>query len=363
MEQKIIEIANSLGIDEIGFTSVLNYSYLSDLLRDRLNKGYSCEFEEQNINKRIDVRNIMPNCKSIIAIAVPYAEGYKKPVVKDKGLLSVVSYGEDYHKKLSSILKSIAEEIKKDISFEYKVCVDTSPLIDREICKNAGIGNYGKNMLLINDKLGSFINIGYLLTDLEILSDGVAENIDICGECDICIESCPNKALQKSGGINSKKCVSYLTQTKDYIPLEYRKNMRNQIYGCDMCQLVCPKNRTNSEKSADNDYRSLVIDLEELMKMSNKKFLSKYKNMSGSWRGKNIWKRNALIAIGNLKLKSMFGLVRDELNNESDMIKIYAAWALTELDRSKSMDILHNFIKYENDKVREEFIKLAGGGL
>lgn len=363
MKQKITEIANAAGIEIIGFTNVLDYTYLYGFMDDRAEMGHNSEFEEPDINKRLDARNVFQKCKSIIAIGVPYAEGFKKPVANDKGLLSVSSYGEDYHKKLNTLLKRFAEEIKKDIYFEYEICVDTSPLIDREICKNAGLASYGKNTLLINEKFGSFINLGYLLTDLEIECDNRINNINICGDCDVCIKSCPNGAILKEGGLNAKKCVSYLTQTKNYIPLEYRKNMRNQIYGCDVCQVVCPKNKINLQKETNCDYSSLLIDVKELMEMSNREFASKYGHLAGSWRGKTVWKRNALITIGNLGLESMFKMAENELNSPSDMMKIYAAWCLMKLNKEKASEILYNSMKYENDTIKSEYMKLAEAGL
>ena len=359
MKQLIIEIANSIGIEIIGFTNVLDYSYLSNILVDRADNGYSCEFEEQNIAKRIDVRNTFPGCKSIIAIGVPYAEGYKKPITDDMGLLSVVSFGKNYHEKIKGILKELAEKIRKHIDFKYKICVDTSPLIDREICKNAGIGNYGKNTLLINEKFGSFINLGYLLTDLDIECGSRKNNINICGECKIGIKNGPNNAILKNWGISARKCVSYLTQTKNYIPFEHRKSMGNQIYGCDVCQLVCPKNKINSEKKQAADYSSLLINLKELMQISNKEFVSKYGRLSGGWRGRNIWKRNAIIAAGNLELVSMFEIIKNELNNPSEIIKTYAAWCLTKLNRQKAVNILNAAMKYENERIKKEYMKLA----
>ena len=357
MKQQILKIASSLGIEIIGFTSVLDYSYLKDLLTVRNDKDYNNEFEEQDINKRFDVRYVFPKCKSIIAIGIPYAEGYKMPFTKDKGLLSVVSFGEDYHKKLNKILYNLAEEIKKHKSFEYTICVDTSPLIDKEISQKAGLGIHGKNTLLINQDYGSFINLGYLLTDLEI-ENSESIKFDVCCECDICIKSCPNGAILKEGGLNSKKCVSYLTQTKHYIPIEYRKSMRNQIYGCDVCQIVCPQNKLNSEKRTNYDYGELLIDLNELMNVSNNDFIKAYGHLSGSWRGKNIWKRNGLIAIGNLSINSMYDIVKEELDNPSEQIKIYAAWALLSLKNHKVKDLLNNKLKYEDDTIKQEYVKL-----
>lgn len=332
MKEKILEIANSIGIDIIGFTNVLDYSYLSNYFMERANKGYNCEFEEQNLSKRFNVKSLLPECKSIIAIGVPYGLGYSKPIAKDKGLLSIVSYGENYHIKLTNILTNLVEEIKQHMPFKYKICVDTSPLIDREICKNAGIGSYGKNTLLYNKDYGSFINLGYILTDLDIECNNITHNINICGDCNKCINSCPNNAILSEGGINARRCISYLTQTKEPIREEYIKNIRNQIYGCDICQVVCPMNKIKFDKLLNIDYNNLLIDLKELMQITNKDFQLKYGSLSGSWRGRNVWKRNALIAIGNLKLIDLYDVVKEELDNPSLMIKTYAKWCLDRLE-------------------------------
>ncbi len=357
MKQIIKESAYKLGIDAVGITDRTDYSYLENFLINRNNNNETSEFEEQNINKRLNAKNLLPQCRSIIVIGVPYGEGYRIPSVSHKGLLSVSSHGIDYHKKVNELLNKLAEEISKYIEFKYVACVDTTFLIDKEICKNAGLGNYGKNSLLINETKGSLINLGYLLTDIEIIGDNITEE-DICGNCNICIKSCPNNAIFEKGGINPKKCVSYLTQTKNYIPLEYRENMGRQIYGCDMCQVVCPKNKEILNKNVDEDYSDLILDFQELLTISNKEFLNKYVHMAGSWRGRNIWKRNAIISIGNLSINSMFQNVKEELHNPSDMIKIYAAWTLLKLNKSIAKDLLFNNLKYENDNIKNEYLKL-----
>lgn len=357
MKPIIKETAYKLGIETVGVTNITDYTYLEDFLINKQNNNQTSEFEEQNICKRLNAKNLFPDVKSIIAIGVPYGEGYKIPSVSDMGLLSVSSHGLDYHKKVNTLLYKLAEEITKYTDFKYIACVDTTFLIDKEICKHAGIGNYGKNSLLINNTKGSFINLGYLLTDIEIEGDNTTEE-DICGNCNICIKSCPNNAIFEKEGINPKKCVSYLTQTKNYISLEYRENMGRQIYGCDICQVVCPKNKKVLNKNISEDYSDLILDLKELITISNKEFLNKYVHMAGSWRGKNIWKRNALISIGNIKINSMFQDVKEELQNPSDMIKIYAAWSLLKLNKSIAKDLLFNNLKYENENVKCEYLKL-----
>jgi len=359
MKQIILDIAKEMNIENIGFTNVLNYDYLEHFLNERAKKNYNNELEENDIKKRLDVRNIFPKCKSIIAVGISYAKGYKKINTSSKGLLSVVSLGVDYHIKVKSILNVLGQKINEKFKNEYMICVDTSPLIDREICKNAGIGKYGKNSMLIGDINGSFMYLGYILTDLEIETvSNNYENNDICKDCNICVKSCPNNAIFNDGGINTKRCVSYLTQSKLYIPLEYRSNMKNQIYGCDICQLVCPKNKKIIDMNSDSDYEKLLVDLDELLYMKNSEFSGKYGYMSGSWRGKNIWKRNSIISIANLDMKIMFDKVQNELKNPSEMIKIYSAWSLMKLNKQRASDILHSNLKYENDIITSEYKKL-----
>lgn len=367
MKKLIISEAKNIGIDILGFTNKLDYGYLENYFYDRIKNNYNNELEEENLNLRFNVKNIFPNCKSIIAIGIPYAFGYKKKNIKDKGLLSVVSYGEDYHVKLNNIINQLINRMREYVSFSYKICVDTSPLIDREICKECGIGRYGKNSMLINDMYGSFINLGYILIDIEI-ENSDAERIvsndisNICNDCDICIKCCPNNAIIKAGIINSKKCISYLTQTKEYIPLDYRRNMGNQIYGCDMCQVVCPKNRNIlNMRNEKYNYDELIVDLNEIINITNAQFIKKYKNSAASWRGKNIWKRNAIIASANLKLENMFEIVKEQLDNPSNMIKIYAAWAIINIKQKKSIDLLNQKMKYEDEIVKLEYIKLLEG--
>ena len=358
MKDKIIEEANSLGIDKIGFSKTTRFNNLSELLSYRKVNNYICEFEEEDLNKRIDVSYLLPNCKTIITAIFPYAKGYKIPKAKNMGNISVSSYGMDYHKVLHEKLELLALGLQKYYKFNYKICVDNTPAIDRAICKNSGLGYIGNNSMLINDEYGSFVFLGSILTDLDIPVEDVNNAEDKCGNCNICINKCPNNAILDNKIINTKRCVSYLTQTKSYIPIEYRKAMGNQIYGCDICQINCPKNNKVLNKATKENYSNLLIDLKELFELSNRDFNVKYGNLAGSWRGKNIWKRNAIIACANMKYDYFYDLIKNELYSQSDMFKTYAAWALLELNREKSKDIIFNRIKHENEFISNEYKKL-----
>lgn len=366
MKDKIIKEASLLGLDKVGFTKTTRFNNLSEILNYRLKNNYNCEFEEIDLEKRIDISCLFPNCKTIITVIFPYAKGYKIPKADNMGNISVSSYGVDYHKVLHEKLELLAQKLQKYFRFNYKICVDNTPAIDRAICKNSGLGYIGKNSMLINEEFGSFVFLGSILTDLDIGIDEMTNIENKCGNCSICISKCPNNAIldkadQHSweyGTINTKKCVSYLTQTKSYIPIEYRKAMGNQIYGCDICQINCPKNYKNLNLDTKENYNSLLINLEELFKLSNKEFHVKYGNLAGSWRGKNIWKRNAIIACGNMKLDNYYDIIKNELDSQSEMFKTYAAWALLELNRKKSKDLIFNIVKYESEFISNEYKKL-----
>lgn len=363
LKQYIIDKSKEIGIDIIGFTKSEKLEDMSKFLRERERKGYSTEFEEKDINSRIDPAVVLLESRTIIAIGVSYNVEYKKNLpddVKWRGILSKSSWGEDYHRVLKNRMEALVKEIRRVVDFKYSICVDTSPLIDRQIAKRAGIGWYGKNCSIINDDFGSFIFLGCILTDLELEPDEEVE--EKCGDCNLCKRVCPANAIEEGYIINTKRCISYLTQTKDKIPYELREKMGVKIYGCDTCQLVCPKNkavRKGSSREFIPEVTQGVVDIEEIMNISNKDFKEKYGAMSGAWRGKNILKRNAIIALANIGDKSSIGLLTGALNDESPMIREYAAWAIIKIDKEQGIKFIkERLIKEKNDEVLEEMKRL-----
>lgn len=306
IKKLIIEKSKKLNIDLIGFTNSEPFLDLEEYLIYRKINNTFTEFEENDIQKRINPKLTLPSCKSIIVIGLSYNVDFKiKSDYEFKGSLSKSSWGLDYHRVLKYKMDQLIIEIQKIHEFEYKSFVDTGPLIDRELASRAGIGYYGKNCNIINDDYGSFIFIGYILTDLDIEVDNISK-INNCGDCDLCMRACPTKALEKPYKLNPKKCISYLTQTKDHIDPELKKKMGIKIYGCDTCQMVCPKNK-DVKKSVHAEFIPEItngsIDIGELLSMSNKEFKLKYGHMAGSWRGKAILVRNAINVLNNIRNK------------------------------------------------------------
>lgn len=345
LNQYIIHKAKELSIDICGFTDASPLYNLKDYLIYREENGIKTEFEEKDIDRRIDPKLTMENCKSIIVIGISYNVDFDENIdfqkakrtacARDIGrpgaLISRSSWGIDYHVVLKEKMELLIEEIKRKADFQYKYFVDTGPLIDRELARKAGIGYYGKNSSIINDEYGSFIFIGYIMTDLDLeISEEVSNK---CGDCDYCLRACPTGALEGPYKLNPKKCISYLTQTKDDIPLDLRGKMGIKVYGCDTCQLVCPKNK-DVKKS---NHREFIpenhghINIEELLSMSNREFKKKYGTMACSWRGKTILKRNAIIALGNMKKEENIHILIPLLRDSNPMIKKYAEWAIVNI--------------------------------
>ena len=334
LKEYIIERSKELDIDLIGFTDCEPFYQVKDYLIERKEKNKETEFEEENLEKRINPKLTFPGCKSIIAIGLSYNNTFNEEAdYKLKGALSRSSWGQDYHIVLRKRIEALINEIGKIVDFNYKYFVDTGPLIDREIARRTGIGYYGKNCSIINNEYGSFIFLAYILTDLEI--DNISTPLESqCGDCIKCIKACPTGALEKPYKANPKKCISYLTQTKNDISHDLRGKMGNKIYGCDICQKVCPKNRNvkipNHREFIPVDTKG-YIDLEKLLTMTNREFKEKYGQMSGSWRGRNILKRNGIISIANMKNVEYLDLLYPLLKESSAMIREYSRWAIENL--------------------------------
>lgn len=361
LKKYIIERSKEIGIDAIGFTDCNRLNNLKGYLIERRKNNKETEFEERDIEKRIDPKKVFPSCKSIITIGVSYnVEINDKVEYKFKGKISKSSWGEDYHRVIKERMGKLTNEIKKELDFKYEYFVDTGPLIDRELAKKSGVGWYGKNCSIINNFYGSFIFIGYILTDLDIEPDIEVE--EGCNDCNLCIKACPTGALEEPYRLNPKKCISYLTQTKNEIPYELREKMGIKIYGCDICQLVCPVNK-GAIKSDKNEFIPKItkgyIDIEELFTLSNRQFKEKYGHMSGSWRGRNILRRNSLIVLGNMKEKRNIYFLKKLLNDENPMIRKYTAWAILNIDTNMGIPIIRKTIESEkSEDVKKEIESL-----
>ncbi|MEN3044043.1 MAG: tRNA epoxyqueuosine(34) reductase QueG [Candidatus Hydrothermales bacterium] len=198
---------------------------------------------EKTLDKRIDVKKVYSDVKSILVVAVPY-----KKLYFEKFKIASYALHVDYHKFLYNKLKKIMEETKKNFKdIDYKIYVDTGPILERMFARKAGLGFIGKNTMLISFKKGSYLVLGIVLMNCYVESDREVKK-NYCGNCQRCIEACPTKAIIKPFVLDSNKCISYHTvENKGEIPDEISKKLNGWIFGCDICQEVCPWNRNPTE--------------------------------------------------------------------------------------------------------------------
>lgn len=357
-KDEIREYAAGLGLSPIGFTGASSLERLKKILEERYSKGYLSGLETGTIEERSCPRLHLREVKTIISVGLPYLRfSGEDSVYSEKnsaGIISGSAVGEDYHLLFKEKLERLAEYISTIVDgFKYVIMVDTSPLVDREIAYRSGLGWYGKNCSIIVPSLGSAVFLGEMLTNIELEPDSVIERD--CGECIICLERCPTGALVAPYTLDAKRCISYLTQKRGIIPLELRSKMGVSIYGCDRCQECCPY---NSEARQYNDKEG-IVDIKELLEMDRKEFAAKYKTKAAGWRGLNVLKRNAVIALGNIKSEEGLGLLEKVLKHPSEVIKGHAAWAVGKIGGNRAKEILEKALYMEKDKYVLEEIQRA----
>lgn len=354
MDSVLKKIIEKCDIDIYGIASSDCLEKSREILTRRISKGQITEFESVEIDKRINLQNYFENPKSVIVIGLTYPllGTVKNNQDKYQGWYTASSMGIDYHIVVRDKLNLLVEELKKEYeSFSYYLGVDTSPLLDRAFAKESGMGFYGKNSFVISPEVGSAFFIGYLITDLdfEISNEKIT---DACGVCSKCLDSCPTGAIS-NGGMDPSKCLSYITQKKDLNFWEMDV-MGKRIYGCDLCQMVCPYNKENieSKKYPENNY----IELLEFLSISNSDYKKLYGKKSFSWRGRKIIKRNGYVALGNHKEKDLYDKLKSFYDKESEYYLIYIARGmyLSDKERFISDKSVEKSIK---DKVLDEIQK------
>lgn len=288
-KMNIIEYCKKLSLDTVGFTECRTFSELKPYFQDRKERVLENEFEEDDIEKRINPFLYMEDGKTIISIAFPYLFD-----VNFKETISFSKYtrGKDYHVILSGYLKRICEFIES-LGGKAIYFVDSNALPERYIAAQCGIGFIGKNNTLITEKYGSYVFLGEIITNLNIEKDKPLKNK--CGNCNLCQVACPTGSIKIENTPNI--CLSYITQKKD-IKDEWFGKLKGRMFGCDTCQRVCPYNESavlsNLEEFRPHEFMDKV-SIQELIDIDKKTFKEKYSQTSCGWRGKNILQRNALI--------------------------------------------------------------------
>ncbi|MBI4732681.1 MAG: tRNA epoxyqueuosine(34) reductase QueG [Chloroflexi bacterium] len=289
--------------------------------------------------RRADPRLVLPECKSILVLAMCYPDPESAPATGQSplsGRVAAYAWGRDYHLVLPEKLKALAGFIEREAgaSVPHRWYTDTGPLLERDLAQRAGLGWIGKNTCLINPSIGSYFFLAEILLGIEFEPDPPF-TYDRCGTCTRCIEACPTACILPDRTLDARRCISYLTiENKGEIPLDLRQKIGNWVFGCDICQIVCPWNR-RSKPAPDPAFvpRSGVPapDLTIVMPLSPQEFNKKFKDSPIQRARRRSYLRNVSVALGNTKNPAAVPALEGATQEEDSLIGIHVRWALEQI--------------------------------
>ncbi|RDU35275.1 tRNA epoxyqueuosine(34) reductase QueG [Neobacillus piezotolerans] len=356
LKEDLIAYSKEIGIDKIGFTTADPFGELKNRLIRQQELGYQSGFEEPVIEKRTNPALLLEKPRSIIAIALAYPSKMSVRVESKKGarrgIFARASWGLDYHHilrdKLAKLEAFLAERVP---GARLKSMVDTGELADRAVAERAGIGWSGKNCSIITPEFGSYVYLGEMITSIPFEPDMPME--DKCGTCTKCLDACPTGALVQGGQLNAQRCIAFLTQTKGFIPEEFRDKIGNRIYGCDSCQTACPENKGRDyhfHQEMEPDPETAKPLLKPILTISNRDFKERFGKVAGSWRGKKPIQRNAIIALAHFKDETAVEDLKEVVEKDPrPVMRGTAAWALGKIGGADASFILEKARAVEKD--------------
>lgn len=285
---------------------------------------------------------LVPGTVRVISVRMDYLPPAARDawsVLRDRalGYISRYALGRDYHKTIRRRLQQLADRIEEEVgTFGYRVFVDSAPVLEKALARDAGLGWIGKHTNLLNRQAGSWFFLGELYTDLPLPADQAPRNH--CGSCTACIDICPTRAIVAPYQLDARRCISYLTiEHHGAIPVEFRKAMGNRIYGCDDCQLVCPWNRY-ARVTAETDFSPRhELDgagLAQLFAWTESDFLERTNGSAIRRIGYERWQRNVAIALGNAPTApAVVEALLARRDSPSAVVREHVQWALREHGR------------------------------
>ncbi|HXV42429.1 MAG TPA: QueG-associated DUF1730 domain-containing protein [Anaerolineae bacterium] len=365
LTQRIKEKAYSLGFDLIGIAPAGRAPH-AEAYHRWLAQGYAAEMSwlAREPHRREDPRQVWPGAQSVVVVGLSYfvldppAELWHDP---SRGRIARYAWGLDYHEAMLPRLRELGDFVEKEVglTINRRPYVDTGPVLERDFAAQAGLGFIGKNTLLINPKIGSYLFLGEILVDVELEYDepapdggascriipsdltgledlsglGTAKRLGTCGNCTRCLNICPTHAFPAPYILNSQRCISYLTiELKGAIPLELRPLMGNWIFGCDECQEICPWVRRYSQPSRQNFLRYdpdwVAPKLVNLMGLDDAAFRARFKGTPILRAKRRGLLRNVAVALGNWGSSEALPVLERALDDPEPLVREHAAWAI-----------------------------------
>jgi epoxyqueuosine reductase len=319
-------LADELGLDVVGVARAEPYRETERHIRDRRALGLFADmkFTMAQPETSCHPETLVPNARSVVSAALCYyAPEPDRP--SGAGRLPRYTWRDAYAE-----LREKLDELGRRIGGTYRVLVDANQHVDREAAARSGVGFYGKNTMLITRRHGSWVVLGTLVTDVE-LEPTPPLDAD-CGDCTLCIDACPTDALATAGTLDATRCLSYWSQAPASVPGEYRAELGAQVYGCDICQDVCPWNRGVEKRRGDRQAGEAHVSLVEWLTLDAEELRRRYDRLyvprnDGRWL-----RRNALIAAGNVGGPDEREAVASFVDDEDELLGEHARWALERLE-------------------------------
>jgi epoxyqueuosine reductase len=324
--------ARELGFDLFGVAPAVTPEGVARL-EHWLERGFAGEmsYMVRQAGPREHPRHLLTGVRSIVIVAMNYRTVDPPPAGALEGRVSRYAWGDDYHGILRHRLQKLADFVHTKVpQCRTRIAVDTAPLLERDFARLAGIGWIGKNTMLINKRLGSWLFLGALLTDVELDYDTPHE-ADHCGTCTRCLDACPTQAFAGPHQLDSRRCISYLTiELRGPIPQAMRSGMGNWLFGCDVCQEVCPWNRkaprTDAQCYAPRTATGNV-DLARLLAMDDSELARWTEGTTLTRAGLRGLRRNAAIALGNTRSSDALGVLHPWTTSPDAAVRDAAQWA------------------------------------
>lgn len=339
LKQLIKAESHRLGFELVGIAPAVTPTGFNSL-KDWLDKGYAGEmgYIERRLDAYADPSMVLPGVRSIIMLGKNYKTAAPKPpTTATEGRVSRYAWGTtDYHDLLRGLLKQLATTVKQlNPHAKTRGIVDTAPLLERDFARLAGLGWFGKNTLLINKSRGSFLFLCALLTDLDLEPDAPHESSH-CGTCTCCLDACPTAAFVAPYVLDARRCISYLTiELRSPIPEPLRSGIGDWIFGCDVCQDVCPWNRkapTTNTPEFQPRAPLRPVDAARLLRLSEDEFKAEFAGTPLERPGRSGVLRNAAIVLGNSQDAAALPALRHGLADADFLIRDACEWAIQQIN-------------------------------
>jgi epoxyqueuosine reductase len=327
-QAELSRAAAELGIDVVGASPAEPYEDTERDIRERRERGLFADMRFTMAQPEVSCHpeSLLPGARTVVSAALSYYSPAPEPG-NGEGRLPRYTWSDNY-----ALLREKLAALGRRIGGSYRVFVDANQHVDREGAARAGVGFYGKNTLLITRGYGSWVVLGTLVTDAEIEPSPPLE-LD-CGSCRLCIDACPTHALDEVGVLDSTRCLSYWTQAPGPIPEEYRESLETQVYGCDICQDVCPWNRGVEKRRADmplQEEAEPTVSLREWLTASDEDLRARYDRLYFPRNDPRYLRRNALVAAGNSGDPSLLEVVAPYAQGSDPLLRDHAEWAADRL--------------------------------